>query len=76
MEQKSKLNELIEKPPVRFAILAMLGPSYVWCSEFIGSGEVILATRSGAILGPSITWVIVIGIFLGNGVMWGNVPGV
>ena len=54
----------IKKPPVGLAILAMVGPSMVWCAEYIGSGEVILATRTGAILGTIVLWAIVIGIFL------------
>jgi Mn2+/Fe2+ NRAMP family transporter len=47
-----------------FAILAILGPSIVWASEYIGSGEVILATRNGAIFGTGILWVIISGVFL------------
>ncbi len=50
--------------PRGLMVLALLGPSFVWCSEYIGSGEVILATRTGAILGPTILWVVVAGIFL------------
>ena len=54
----------IKTPVTGLAILAVLGPSIVWASEYIGSGEVILATRSGAIFGTGIIWVIVSGIFL------------
>jgi len=54
----------IGKAPVGLAVLAMVGPSLVWAAEYIGSGEVILATRAGAILGTSILWAIVIGVFL------------
>ena len=42
----------------------LVGPSIVWASEYIGSGEVIIATRSGALLGPAIIWAIVVGIAL------------
>lgn len=42
----------------------MIGPSLVWVSEYIGSGEVIIATRAGALLGTGILWAVVIGIFL------------
>ncbi len=45
-------------------ILVLIGPAFVWAAEYIGSGEVILATRTGAILGTTILWAIVIGIFL------------
>jgi Mn2+/Fe2+ NRAMP family transporter len=45
-------------------ILALVGPSFVWCAEYIGSGEVILATRTGAILGSGILWAVIAGIFL------------
>lgn len=54
----------IKTPPKGLAILALVGPSFVWAAEFIGSGEVILATRTGAILGTSVLWAIVVGIFL------------
>jgi len=54
----------IRAPLTGLAIFAVLGPSIVWVSEFIGSGEVILATRSGAIFGSGISWVVISGIFL------------
>ncbi len=44
--------------------LALVGPAFVWCAEYIGSGEVILATRMGAILGYTALWAPVIGIIL------------
>ena len=53
----------IKTPPAGLAILLIVGPSLVWCSEFIGSGEVILATRSGAILGTGILWAVALGVF-------------
>jgi Mn2+/Fe2+ NRAMP family transporter len=54
----------IVTPPKGLAIFALVGPSFIWCAEYIGSGEVILATRTGAVLGNSIIWAIFIGIFL------------
>ena len=54
----------ISKPPTGIAILLMVGPALVWCAEYIGSGEVILATRTGAILGTGVMWAIGAGIFL------------
>jgi len=45
-------------------MLLLVGPSLVWCAEYIGSGEVILATRTGAVLGTGVIWAVVIGIFL------------
>jgi Mn2+/Fe2+ NRAMP family transporter len=54
----------IKPPPKGLAVLAIVGPSLVWAGEFIGSGEVILATRVGAILGPTVLWAIVVGILL------------
>jgi Mn2+/Fe2+ NRAMP family transporter len=54
----------IKTPPRGLAILAIIGPSLVWAGEFIGSGEVILSTRVGAILGPTVLWAIVVGIVL------------
>ena len=54
-----------KKPPSGFwGILLVLGPSLVWCGEYIGSGEVIIATRTGAILGPAVMWAVFFGIFL------------
>jgi Mn2+/Fe2+ NRAMP family transporter len=64
-ENTNQINELtIHSPPTGLAILTLVGPSMVWCAEYIGSGEVILATRTGAILGNAILWAIVVGIFL------------
>jgi len=57
-------NRDIKIPPAGIGILFFVGPSLVWCSEYIGSGEVILATRTGSILGTSVLWAIIIGIFL------------
>jgi Mn2+/Fe2+ NRAMP family transporter len=66
MQENAKNNSdtEIKTPPVGLAILAMVGPSFVWAAEYIGSGEVILATRTGAILGSAILWAIIVGIFL------------
>ena len=64
-ENQTSCNDLgIKTPPRGLAILALVGPSFVWAAEFIGSGEVILATRTGAILGSSVLWAIVVSIFL------------
>jgi Mn2+/Fe2+ NRAMP family transporter len=54
----------IKNPPRGLMIFSIIGPSIVWCAEYIGSGEVILATRTGAIFGTSILWAILIGVFL------------
>ncbi len=54
----------IKKPPIGLAVFMLVGPSMVWAAEYIGSGEVILATRTGAILGPTVLWVLVLGVFL------------
>jgi len=54
----------IKTPITGLAVLAVLGPSVVWASEYIGSGEIILATRNGAIFGTGILWVVISGIFL------------
>ena len=65
MAEEGKVRELkIKRPPVVLAALALVGPSFVWAAEYIGSGEVILATRTGAILGTAVLWAIVVGIFL------------
>lgn len=54
----------INSPPRGLAMLMLIGPSIIWASEFVGSGEVILATRTGAIIGTSVIWAVVVGIFL------------
>jgi Mn2+/Fe2+ NRAMP family transporter len=54
----------IKTPPTGFAILALVGPGIVWAAGYIGSGEVILATRTGAILGSVVLWMVVVVIFL------------
>lgn len=54
----------IALPPRGFAFLLALGPAIVWCAEYIGSGEVILATRTGAVLGTGVLWAVVVGVFL------------
>jgi Mn2+/Fe2+ NRAMP family transporter len=56
--------ESIPVAPSGLGILLLIGPSFVWAAEYIGSGEVIVATRTGAILGTTILWAIVVGVFL------------
>ena len=53
-----------QAPSGLWALILVLGPSLIWCGEYIGSGEVILATRTGAILGSSVLWAVVFIIFL------------
>ena len=60
--QASDLN--VPVPPKGLAILLLVGPSMVWAAEYIGSGEVVLATRTGAILGTTVLWAVVMGVFL------------
>jgi Mn2+/Fe2+ NRAMP family transporter len=50
--------------PKGLAVLLMVGPGLIWSSEMIGSGEVILTTRAGSILGIGVMWAIILGIFL------------
>ena len=47
-----------------WGMLLVLGPSLVWAGEYIGSGEVIIATRTGAALGTAVLWAVVVGITL------------
>jgi len=54
----------IPPAPRGVAVLAVVGPSFIWCAEYIGSGEVILATRTGTLLGTSMLWAIVLAILL------------
>lgn len=48
--------------PRGWMLLMALGPGLIWCGEFIGSGEVILSTRTGAIFGATLLWVPVMAI--------------
>ncbi len=64
MSESITTSDKVKIPPRGWAMLALVGPSFVWCAEYIGSGEVILSTRTGAILGPAVLWAIIIGIFL------------
>ena len=57
-------NTSIPVPPKGLAIALVVGPSLVWAAEYIGSGEVIIATRTGAILGTAVLWAVVLGVFL------------
>lgn len=45
------------KAPSGLALLLVIGPAFVWMGEAIGSGEVILATRFGAVMGTAVLWV-------------------
>ena len=63
-ESKSGIGMTIKKAPIGLAALALVGPSFVWAAEYIGSGEVILASRTGAILGTAVLWAFVLGVFL------------
>jgi len=54
----------LKTPPTGLAVLAVVGPSMIWCAEYIGSGEVILSPRAGSILGIGVLWVVVTTIFL------------
>lgn len=57
-------NRTLKPAPHGLAILLVIGPAFVWCAEYIGSGEVILATRMGAVLGYTVLWAPVFGIIL------------
>ena len=54
----------VRTPPRGLAILALVGPAFIWSAEYIGTGEVLLATRAGAVLGTSILWAVVLGVLL------------
>jgi Mn2+/Fe2+ NRAMP family transporter len=58
------VNEAVRTPPRGMAILLLVGPAFVWSAEYIGTGEVLLATRAGAVLGTAILWAVVLGILL------------
>lgn len=62
MEEK-KTPSVVAAAPRGWMLLLALGPGLMWCGEYIGSGEVILSTRSGAIFGVAVLWVPVMAIF-------------
>ena len=55
---------VIKAAPKGLVMLSLIGPGLIWSSEMIGSGEVILTTRVGSILGIEVMWAIILGIFL------------
>jgi Mn2+/Fe2+ NRAMP family transporter len=57
-------DSIIPAAPKGLGILLLVGPSMVWAAEYIGSGEVIIATRTGAILGTTVLWAVIMGVFL------------
>ena len=63
MEQKAQARAGISPAPKGLMLLLALGPGLIWCGEFIGSGEVILSTRTGAIYGVALLWVPLMAIF-------------
>ena len=54
----------VRVPPRGLAILLLVGPAFIWTAEYIGTGEIMLATRSGAVLGTMILWAVLLGVFL------------
>lgn len=62
-KNESALTKGIGAPPRGLALLMVLGPGLVWCGEYIGSGEVVLATRTGAIFGVLVLWAPTVAIF-------------
>ncbi len=56
--------KVIKAAPKGLVMLSLIGPGLIWSSEMIGSGEVILTTRVGSILGIEVMWAIILGIFL------------
>ncbi len=56
--------ERTREAPRGLGVLALAGPSLIWCAEYIGSGEVILATRTGALFGTAALWAVAAAIVL------------
>lgn len=54
----------VKLPPRGLTMLLMIGPGLVWAGEYIGSGEVILCTRLGAVMGTAILWAPLMAIVL------------
>ena len=58
------MSEKLRTPPRGLGILLLVGPAFIWSAEYIGTGEVLLATRAGAVLGTAILWAVVLGLLL------------
>jgi Mn2+/Fe2+ NRAMP family transporter len=58
------MSDDLRTPPRGLSILLLVGPAFIWSAEYIGTGEVLLATRAGAVLGTSILWAVVLGVAL------------
>jgi Mn2+/Fe2+ NRAMP family transporter len=58
------VTDALRTPPRGLGILLLVGPAFIWSAEYIGTGEVLLATRAGAVLGTAILWAVVLGILL------------
>jgi Mn2+/Fe2+ NRAMP family transporter len=54
----------LKTAPKGLAVLLVVGPSMIWCAEYIGSGEVILSPRAGSILGIGVLWAVLMTILL------------
>ena len=52
--------KVIKAAPKGLVMLSLIGPGLIWSSEMIGSGEVILTTRVGSILGIEFMWAIIL----------------
>jgi Mn2+/Fe2+ NRAMP family transporter len=61
---KNETSANLPAPPSGLALMMMIGPAFVWMGEAIGSGEVILATRFGAVMGSAVLWVPALAIVL------------
>ena len=68
-KNESALIKGIGAPPRGLALLMVLGPGLVWCGEYIGSGEVVLATRTGAIVGVLVLWALSAWVLLRGGLL-------
>ncbi len=64
LETKPASLPTVPVAPRGLALVMMIGPAFVWMGEAIGSGEVILSTRFGAVLGTAVLWVPATAIFL------------
>ena len=63
MDELNQDQQAVRPAPRGWMMLLALGPGLMWCGEYIGTGEIILSTRTGALFGVALLWVPMVAIF-------------
>jgi manganese transport protein len=54
-------DQIVDPPTSIFAILRQIGPGLIIAANIVGSGELIMTTKTGAQAGISLLWLILAG---------------